>query len=108
MSDLVPPLLPSTSTPTPPPSTDGGGGGNWLGGLAGLVGGAISAVSQWLTGNTEKDIAQQNLQYQQWAEQRQEMLLGESWHRDDTAVQRRAADMAAAGINFVGGWFCCW
>jgi hypothetical protein len=35
---------------------------------------------------------QQNLNYQKWAQQ-------QTWNREDTAVQRRAADLSAAGLS---------
>ena len=58
-----------------------GAAGNILGGVAGVAGAGLNFASQ-------KD----NLAYQKWAQTK-------SWAREDDAVQRRAADLQAAGLS---------
>ena len=63
-----------------------------MGVLDGIVGGALGAVgSIW---NNERNIA-----FQRETNEHNEALMREAWSREDTAVQRRAADMEAAGFN---------
>lgn len=40
-----------------------------------------------------------NYSQQNWANLKNERLMREAWSREDSAVQRRAADLQAAGIN---------
>ena len=58
-----------------------GAAGNILGGVAGVAGAGLNFASQ-----------QDNLAYQKWAQTK-------SWAREDNAVQRRAADLQAAGLS---------
>ena len=58
-----------------------GAAGNILGGVAGVAGAGLNFASQ-----------QDNLAYQKWAQTL-------SWAREDNAVQRRAADLQAAGLS---------
>ena len=58
-----------------------GAAGNILGGVAGVAGAGLNFASQ-----------QENLAYQKWAQT-------QSWAREDNAVQRRAADLQAAGLS---------
>ncbi|WNK14915.1 MAG: DNA pilot protein [Microvirus sp.] len=62
--------------------------GGPAGALAGGIGGAGAGWSASANANAQKDANFQNMQ-----------LTRESWARDDSAVQRRAADMQAAGFN---------
>lgn len=58
----------------------------------GVLGGALAAGgSIW---NNERNIA-----FQREVNEKNEALMREAWGREDTAVQRRAADMDAAGFN---------
>ncbi len=58
----------------------------------GILGGALAgAGSIW---NNERNIA-----FQREVNTHNEALMREAWGREDTAVQRRAADMDAAGFN---------
>lgn len=55
--------------------------------LAGSVIGAVSAKKQ----------QERNIKFQRETNAKNEALMREGWARDDTAVQRRAADLEAAG-----------
>jgi len=63
-----------------------------MGILDGLIGGAVSGVG---------GIVQQGMQNRMTRETnaQNEALMRESWERDDTATQRRAADLEAAGLS---------
>jgi hypothetical protein len=61
-----------------------------IGGISGAVGGVYSAIKQ-------NKIAEQNIALQRETNAQNERLMREGWGREDTAVQRRAADLAAAG-----------
>lgn len=63
------------------------GGSSAAAGLLGSVIGAVSAKKQ----------QQRNINFQRETNAKNEALMRESWARDDTAVQRRAADLSAAG-----------
>lgn len=52
-----------------------------MGFFSGLAGGILGTVGQWMTNR------------------RNEGLMRESWEREDTAVQRRVADLKAAGLS---------
>lgn len=77
---------------------------------AGLIGSAISGVTGLINNGMQQGANQQNIDSQNAINQRNidfqketnaknEALMREGWARDDNAVQRRAADLAAAGIN---------
>lgn len=51
---------------------------SWIGGVAGAVGDIVGTI---------------------WSNNKQEKLLREQWNREDTAYQRQAADLKAAGFN---------
>lgn len=77
--------------------------GNFLGGLLSGVGSIASGLfSNYNTrkiNQTNKDIANQNIAFQQETNALNEALMRESWQREDTAYQRKVADMTAAGLN---------
>lgn len=52
-----------------------------------------------LSGMQAEKINQQNIGFQTSTNEANEGLMRESWARDDTAVQRRAKDLIAAGFN---------
>lgn len=56
--------------------------------LGGLVSGAGAVASSWMNWQSQKETNAQNLE-----------LTKEQWARDDTAYQRKAADLEAAGMN---------
>jgi len=60
--------------------------------VGGLIGGALGFLGGGLTGGSQKNLSQENLDFQK---HEAEIMR----QREDTAVQRRAADMRAAGIN---------
>ncbi len=60
--------------------------------LGGILGGALAAGGSIY--NNER-----NIWMQQQTNAQNERLMREAWGREDTAVQRRAADMEAAGFN---------
>lgn len=60
------------------------------GGAMGLTGSIISAISQ-------KKQQERNIAFQRETNEKNEALMREGWARDDIAVQRRAADLTAAG-----------
>lgn len=64
-----------------------------------FIAGAANAAANAMAGFQQADIANKNYQLSKQNLEWQKEMQAESWRRDDTAVQRRAADMGAAGIN---------
>lgn len=56
------------------------------------IGAGIGALGSFLGGQSQADAIRD-------ANERNAQLTRESWSRDDTAVQRRTADLVAAGLN---------
>lgn len=72
------------------------------GGSPGLFSNPTGAWDQFKNGQTNvvnKQIADENLEYQRELQEYQKALQQQIFEREDTAYQRTAADMAAAGIN---------
>lgn len=72
------------------------------GGSPGLFSNPTGAWDQFKNGQTNvvnKQIADDNLEYQRELQEYQKALQQQIFEREDTAYQRTAADMAAAGIN---------
>lgn len=71
-----------------------------IGGLAinGIANG-ISAYNAKKDRSTNKDIARENLAYQQQNLDYQRAIQQQIFQREDTAVQRRKSDLLAAGMN---------
>lgn len=68
-----------------------------------LLGGIIAGASSLLGGVGNSIISyknnQDNLAFQSEANAKNEALMRESWAREDNAVQRRVADLEAAGLS---------
>lgn len=60
---------------------------------------ATSRAINELNAETAKAINEQNIAFQRETNAQNERLMREAWLREDKAVQRRAADLKAAGIN---------
>lgn len=67
--------------------------------IASVVAGGLGTLGQWMTGQTAKETAMTNLGFQQGVFDWQRRAQNITWLREDSAVQRRAEDMAKAGIN---------
>lgn len=67
-------------------------GGDWLGA-------GIQVADSAITNATNYAIAKQNKELQEGTNAQNEALMRESWARDDNAVQRRVADLKAAGLS---------
>lgn len=66
-------------------------------GAAIAAGGAL--LSGLLNASSNREINKDNIKFQREVNEQNEGLMRESWERDDTAVQRRAADLQASGIS---------
>jgi hypothetical protein len=62
----------------------------------GLIGGLASSA---INANSQKQANNANIKMQQDTNAQNEALTREAWARDDNAVQRRAADLQAAGLS---------
>lgn len=67
-------------------------GGDWLGA-------GINLLDSGITNATNYAIASENKKLQEQTNSQNESLMRESWLRDDNAVQRRVADLKAAGLS---------
>lgn len=63
---------------------------------AGIMAGA-SLLGSYLSSSSNEDINDDNIAFQREINAKNEQLMREGWQRDDTAVQRRARDLAVAG-----------
>jgi len=66
-----------------------------VGGAGALLG--LAGTSE--TNSANKEIAKMNIDMQRETNAKNEALMRESWMRDDSAVQRRALDLAKAGMS---------
>jgi len=74
----------------------GGPLGAAIGGGLGFMGGLFGSNS---TNSANKKIAQMNIDFQRETNEKNEALMREQWGREDNAVQRRAKDLAQAGMS---------
>lgn len=81
-----------------------------IGGLVSAGGGLMGQIGQYNAGIDSINIAKKNmglqgamglanLGWQREANEKNEALMREAWAREDSATQRRAADLAAAGLS---------
>lgn len=66
---------------------------------AGIAAGAAGLYSAWKGSKSAKETNAQNVNFQQQTNAQNIALTREAWARDDNAVQRRAADLKAAGLS---------
>lgn len=71
--------------------------------IGNMFGFGVGAISQQRTNEANikamKEINQKNIDFQRETNLQQEGFMRESWARDDSAVQRRRADLIAAGMS---------
>jgi len=67
--------------------------------VTGAAGGLLGLAGTSMTNAQNKEINEQNIAFQRETNAKNEALMRESWARDDNAVQRRAKDLAAAGMS---------
>lgn len=67
--------------------------------LGGLIGSAVQGGTTGAQIKAQKEIAEKNLAFQRETLDYQKSLQSQIFEREDNSVQRRAADMEAAGIN---------
>lgn len=70
-----------------------------ISGLTSSGGIILGAIQSKKNRESTEQMNANNLIYQRERDESQEALMRESWLRDDNAVQRRAADLSAAGIS---------
>lgn len=63
------------------------------------IGATSSLITNLINRKTAKEINDQNVSHQQQTNLQNEMLTRDQWSRDDNAVQRRVADLKAAGLS---------
>lgn len=68
-------------------------------GLSGLIGAGIGLLGTGIQSGINWSVANNNLSLQRETNALNEQLTREAWARDDSAIQRRVADLRAAGIN---------
>lgn len=64
---------------------------------AAAIAGGASLLGSYLSSSSSEKINNKNIRFQREINAKNEELMREGWQRDDTAVQRRAEDLAAAG-----------
>lgn len=67
--------------------------------IAAVGGLAVNAISNIAGGLSSKSVAEKNLSQQQKNLDYQKHVQEQTWQREDTAIQRRKADLQAAGFN---------
>lgn len=67
--------------------------------LSGLVSGGLGLIGDIYSTNKQSDISYSNLALQRENFEYQKYLNEQNWERDDNAVQRRVADLEAAGLS---------
>lgn len=68
-------------------------------GLAGVIGAGLGLLGTGIQSGINWSVANNNLVSQRETNALNEQLTREAWARDDNAIQRRVADLKAAGIN---------
>lgn len=63
------------------------------------IGGLLGLAGTKSTNEANERIAEKNIAFQRETNAQNEMLMRESWGRDDNAVQRRTKDLVAAGMS---------
>ena len=64
-----------------------------------IIAGIIQGVSGLANAGVSAYNNERNLRFQQEANEKNEALMREGWAREDNAVQRRKADLEAAGLS---------
>lgn len=73
--------------------------GAGLGAVSSAIGAGLSYAGQRDSIAAQKEIAEQNLQFQREALAQNQKNQEITWNREDTATQRAAADLEAAGLS---------
>lgn len=76
-----------------------GAGGSLLGGLGEFLLGVDTSNREWEMFNWNKEIGERNFQFDRQRYKYQKELQERLFNREDTSVQRRVADLQAAGLS---------
>lgn len=67
--------------------------------IAGVLGVVGTVIAGSMNSQSQKTANETNIELQQQANEWNESMMREAWARDDTQVQRRVADLQAAGLH---------
>lgn len=67
--------------------------------IGGIINGVTGIIGTAMTNSANKQIAQENLEYQKEVQEYNKALQQEIFRREDNAIQRRALDLEKAGLS---------